>query len=305
MSDMRVSTQQITDRVLFDLNVHLERLQRLQVQLSSGKRLTRASDDPTGAAQALDLQAIIGQVEQYQRNAEDALGFARATESALGEASDLLRQARTLTIASAKDSLGQGERTAAAVQMRNLRDALLRVANSEYDGRKIFSGTKTDTKPFSLAGDGSANYAGNNEAIVRQVGKDFQQTVNVPGDEAFNVNGTVSGVADVFKVLTDTADDIENGNITSLSDTRLRDIDALLQHVLGLRADMGARLNTLEMGKNIMIHTQTMLRERLADTEEVDLAAVVAQLQTEELAYRAALAATSRLVPQSLLDFLR
>ncbi|MCS6860466.1 MAG: flagellar hook-associated protein FlgL [Abditibacteriales bacterium] len=302
---MRVSTQGVTDRVMFELNLHLERLQRLQVQLSSGKRLTRASDDPAGAAAALDLRAILGQVEQYQRNGEDALGFARATESALGEASNLLRQARTLTIAGAKDSLGQGERTATAMQVRNLRDALLRVANAEYDGRSIFSGTRTDIKPFSLAGDGSANYAGNSEDIVRQVGKDFQQTVNVPGDEAFNVNGSVAGVADAFKLLTDIADDIENGNVTRLSDTRLREMDALLQHVLGLRADMGARLNTLEMTKNMMLNTQTNLREQLANTEEVDLSAVVTQLQTEELTYRAALAAASRIVPQSLLDFLR
>lgn len=302
---MRVSTQQVADRVVFELNMHLERLQQLQVQLSSGKRITRASDDPAGAAASLDLQAIIGQIDQYQRNIADALGFAQTTESALGEASNLLRQARTLTIAGAKDSLGQGERTATAIQVRNLRDALLRVANSEYDGREIFSGTKTDTNPFSLAGDGSANYAGNSEDMVRQVGKNFQQTVNVPGDEAFNVNGTVSGVADVFKVLTDVADDIENGNVTSLSDTRLQEIDALLQHVLGLRADMGARINTLEMGKNMMVNTQTNLREQLSNTEEVDLSAVVTQLQTEELTYRAALAATSRIVPQSLLDFLQ
>ncbi len=302
---MRVSTQQIADRVVFELNTHLERLQQLQVQLSSGRRINRASDDPAGAAKSLDLQATIGQVEQYQRNVDDALGFAQTTESALGEASNLLRQARTLTIAGAKDSLGQGERTATAIQVRNLRDALLRVANSEYDGRKVFGGTVTDTNSFSLAGDGSASYAGNSENIVRQVGKNFQQTVNVPGDEAFNVNGAVSGVADVFKVLTDAADDIENGNVTSLSDTRLREIDALLQHVLGLRADMGARVNTLEMGKNMMVNTQTHLREQLSNTEEVDLSAVVTQLQTEELTYRAALAATSRLVPQSLLDFLR
>lgn len=302
---MRVSTQQVADRVVFELNMHLERLQQLQVQLSSGKRITHPSDDPAGAAQSLDLQAMLGQIDQYQRNIADALGFAQTTESALAEASNLLRQARTLTIAGAKDSLGQGERTATAIQVRNLRDALLRVANSEYDGRKVFGGTVTDTNPFALTGDGSASYAGNNEDMVRQVGKDFQQTVNVPGDEAFNVNGSVPGVADVFKVLTDIADDIENGNVTSLSDTRLQEIDALLQHVLGLRADMGARLNTLEMGKNMMLNTQTTLREHLADTEEVDLPAVVAALQTEELTYRAALAATSRIVPQSLLDFLR
>jgi flagellar hook-associated protein 3 FlgL len=303
---MRVSQQQVTEQVLFHLNAHLDGLQRLQTQLASGKRIGRASDDPTGAALSLDLHAQVGQTQQYRHNVEDGLGFAKATDIALGDAHDILRQARTLLISGAKDSLGDGDRQALGTQVRNLRDALLRVANSDFDGRKLFGGTVTDTNPVSLAGDGTASYAGNSEDILRLVSKEFQQAVNVAGDEAFNVSGAaVPGTADTFKILTDIASDIENGNVLSLSETRLQEMDAVLQNTLRLRADVGARINTLEMVKNRTADMETTLRERLSETEEANLPEVISQLLSEQNAYQAALAATARIVPPSLMDFLQ
>ena len=97
---MRITTSMVQRNVLSDLNGLSEKLSRTQGKASSGKEITRASDDPFDAAKAIGLRQTLEANDQYVRNIEDAQGWQDATESAL-ESITVLRQPRATTCWSA------------------------------------------------------------------------------------------------------------------------------------------------------------------------------------------------------------
>ncbi|HEY8425237.1 MAG TPA: hypothetical protein VIK73_04385, partial [Limnochordales bacterium] len=91
---MRISSRQIVDNVLINLHRNYARLDRLQTHLSSGKRVMVPSDDPAGAATATRLRAFVLENEQYLKNAQAAIGWLTATDSALQDVVSVLHRAR-------------------------------------------------------------------------------------------------------------------------------------------------------------------------------------------------------------------
>ena len=146
---MRISTANAFDTGIDMLSRRQAEVTSLQDQLTSGKRVSRASDDPTAAARAERAAASIGRTETSQRAVEASRVLMTQTESNLGDAGTLLQRARELMVSAGNASYGDSERKSIADELKSLRDQLFAVANqSDGAGTYLFGGQGATQQPF-------------------------------------------------------------------------------------------------------------------------------------------------------------
>lgn len=296
---MRITQQSIATRTYDNLQSSLARSARLQEQLSSGRQLSRPSDGPGQAAAAMQLRSSLRTTEQYVRNADDASAWLTVADSALQSASTSLQRARDLAVQGASTgSMPQRARQALADEVRQLRQGVLQVANTEYLGRPVFGGTAAVGAAFQEVA-GVVTYVGDTGTVDRRLGPGATVRVDVSGTAAFGPDG-----ANVFDVLEQLAADLESDPPGPIG-TSITAIDAALDAVITQLSDVGARAKRVEALEGIADSQVIDLRAALSELEDIDLPGTIVQLQLQEVAYQAALGATARVLQPSLLDFLR
>lgn len=146
---MRLATANLYDASIANLQRRQQALQSQQQQLTSGKRVAVASDDPTGAARAERALASIGRVDANQRALEASRNSMTLAESALGDANELMQQARETMVSAGNATYSDAERKGLANKLQGIRDQLLSIANrSDGAGGYLFSGQGSANPPF-------------------------------------------------------------------------------------------------------------------------------------------------------------
>jgi flagellar hook-associated protein 3 FlgL len=166
---MRITTQQSFDSGLERLQQRQRALTEMQDQLTSGKRVNKASDDPAAAARAERALAASSRQDANQRALDASRNTLNLTEGALGEAGDLLQQAREALIAAGNGAYGDSERAGIAERLAALRSQLLTTANrSDGAGGYLFAGQGSAQPPFvdGAAGVAFRGAAGENRAAL-------------------------------------------------------------------------------------------------------------------------------------------
>lgn len=301
---MRVTTLMSSRAIVRDLNDGLGRLTELQQRLSSGKQITRPSDDPYGASRALALRGELAGFEQHQRNVGDGVGWLNTCDTALGEVSDALARVRELLVQAGNDAAGPQARSAIADEIDQLIDGIKQEADVQYGGRYVFSGTATDTAPWPLGA--SDRYAGDSGTITREIGPQVELPINVDLQGLLG-DGQAARDDRLLHVLRDVADHLRGGTAAdadALRSTDLRRLEASLDTLNGIRADVGARTNRLATAAARLGSLEVNASQLLSETEDADMAQTITAYTTQQAAYTAALRAGSNIVQSSLLDFL-
>ena len=296
---MRVTPTTMHRTVVEGLQGSLGRLQRVQAELASGRRINRYSDAPADASAAMRLRAEESDWTSYARQADDGVAVLNTQDQALRSASTLLRRARELAVAGASSILSPAEREAMAAEIEGIRDQLVGVANITYQGRSVFAGFGTRTVSGAP---GSWAYAGDDGALRRRVTPDLTVQVNGDGRAIF---GFGAGRTDVLTTLDQLAGDVRAGDTARLGSTDLDAVDDRLQAVLEGLAVVGARTRLVEDARDAGAAQLGTITEHRSSLEDVDLAASVLQMELSQNAYQAALAAAGRLSLPTLADFLR
>jgi flagellar hook-associated protein 3 FlgL len=146
---MRIATANAFDSGIDTLARRQAELNSLQDQLTTGKRVNRASDDPAAAARAERALASIGRSETSQRAVDASKVLMTQAESTLGDAGELLQRARELMVSAGNASYGDVERKGIADELQQIRDQLLSLANTgDGAGTFLFGGQGSTQKPF-------------------------------------------------------------------------------------------------------------------------------------------------------------
>ncbi|HEX7689950.1 MAG TPA: flagellar hook-associated protein FlgL [Burkholderiaceae bacterium] len=149
MSVDRIATASAYDGAVNNLLERQNNLQQTQIQMTSGKRVVKASDDPTAAARAERARALEERTTASEKAVDASSNAMTLTESALGDASDLLQQARELVVSAGDASYSDDERASKAAAIAAIRDQLLSVANRpDGQGGYVFSGQGSGGAPF-------------------------------------------------------------------------------------------------------------------------------------------------------------
>ena len=181
---MRVSTLSSYLNGLTSLQRLQSSLDQTQRQISTGRRILTPSDDPIASARALEMRESIARLQQFDRNAGIANNRLAQEESALASVNDVLQRVRELAIQANNATQSSESRGAIAVEMRQLLDGLVQVANQkDGNGRYMFAGMMEDTQPVTRVG-GSFAYNGDQGQRFIQIGESRQLA---DGDSGFDV----------------------------------------------------------------------------------------------------------------------
>ena len=299
---VRITPQILIDAVLADIHAAHRRLVDTQKVLATGRRINVPSDDPVGATRAMDLRTSIANTNQFMANVRDATTFSRESETVLRTVIDNLHRVRELTVRGATGTLNQQQRDNIALEINEILEAIVDLANTESNGRYLFSGTRTRIAPFAttVVGDEitTVSYAGNSEYFGALVSPGVTVEVNVPGDKIFQ------NIQDAFQTFVDIRDDLRAGDTDSLSNVRLGEIDDIMTQLLDATALFGAKMNRLELIEHRLEDQLLNFRTRLSETEEADFIETLVQLEAQENALQAALNAGVRVLQPSILDFI-
>jgi flagellar hook-associated protein 3 FlgL len=293
----RITTLTLTRGVLDDVAQASLRLARTQQKLSSGKELTRPSDDPSAVARALQLRTEMEGAQQFQRNVGEAQGWADVTDAALETINDALQRTRELVIQGGSGALGAEQRKAIAQEVRGLIDTVKQAGNASYGGRYVFAGSATDAPPFTVGG--ADVYGGNTDAVGRQIGPGVTVPINIDGRTAIGDDdeGLLASMRAVVAHL--------EGNDAAALAADVPMLDDALDALSAVRARVGATVNRLEVAAGRLAEYEGTTLKLLSDTEDADIAKTMIDFSVQQAALQAGLKAGASIVQTSLLDFLR
>ena len=300
----RIAQESLNRTALSNINLNYKKIQETQEKLSSGKRINRPSDDPSGTRKVLGLKAEEFQVQQFLDNTETAKEQINFTSNTLESMQDIFSKIKELTIQASNDTLGQSERKIISGELDELLESVLQNANTDNNGRYIFSGTQTLTSAFTATRDSNGNissvsYNGNNEEIKYQIGPNTFMQINLPGGKLFQDNKAFSTLISLRDSLNaSTFDSTAFSNLRTTMDTAT---DAISTEI----TKFGAKANRLEMTTNSLENSQTALKELISYTEDADIASLIMNLKHQENVLQSSLETGAMVIQSTLLDFLR
>jgi flagellar hook-associated protein 3 FlgL len=287
----RVSQRMLVNTALNGLNANIAANQRLQEQVSSGRLVTRGSDDPAGATYSMQLRSQQTLANQYLVNIDDADGRLNTADDALQSLANSINNVKSLVVNVNDSGLGSPSRSAIAAEISEIRNTVVDTYNTTYRNRPIFGGTVQG----SVAVDSNGSYVGNEASMVARIDRD----VTIRTD----VSGQAAGADKLPALLTKIVDDINTGS-TDISDDQDQ-LDSILTGVLNTVGDVGARASQVDTTKTRVTATQLDVKGRIAGIEDIDLPKAILELQASAVAYQASLGAAGKVLQTSLLDYLR
>ena len=291
----RITQSMMSRSVLADIQDVSSRLARTHAKLSSGKELTRPSDNPYGTSRALQYRAELAENQQHQRAVDEANSWQSVTDQALGDIGDIVLRVRDLTVQGANGATPASDRAVIAQEVAQLIDSAKNAANAQYAGRYVFAGTSTLSPAYNTTDD---SYHGDTGAVTREIGPGVQLAVNVTGDTVLG-----DGSSGLIKTLRAVQAHLNANNIGALSQD-LAALDTVRETVVTARTEVGARTNRLDAAKSRLSQLEETTTSLLSNTEDADMAKTLIDASTQQAVYQSALRAGATIVQSSLLDFL-
>ena len=238
-------------------------------QAQTGQRVNLPSDDPVAAAQLARLSASQAQVTARRGTITAVRGDTELAESSLQQASDLMARAKELAVQGANGSLGASERADLALQVKDIHDQLIGIANTKGSTGYIFAGSQTQAEPFSATG----VFSGDDQSHVVDIGNSTPTAVNASGAQAF----TVAGGRDVFGDL-DSLYTALNTNDTAGVSATLDNLDTSRAQITNAQAAAGTIVNKLDASDTILSNAQLQNSKSSQEVGAADPAAAYTTL---------------------------
>lgn len=302
---MRVTNRMLVDNVLRNLNNNLRRLQKFQYQQSTGKVVSRPSDDPIRVTQALYMRSALSEQQQHIKNMKDAKSWLDATDTALANASEIIQRAYELAVQGANDTLTKDERNAIADEIDQLIEHLIQVANTTHTGRYIFAGSKTADVPFKYDPDSDkVIYNGNDGNLDWEVSPGVTMTINLTGKAVFQMGEDEEEDNSLFGLMIGLRKALRDNDSEGIQSS-ITNLQVALDHNLAQRSIAGAKSRRMELAIARAEEAEINTTELLSNLEDIDIAEVNMHLSMQSYVYQAALMTAVKVLQPSLLDFMR
>src|SRR6185437_6135694 len=215
---MRIDPQYIQGLVTA-ANQNSANQQKYSTEIATGVSVNSLSDNPSAASQDFLLRSEIGSNDSFVQTASGATGALQVTDTALGSVVTQITQAISLATEGNNGTLNAGDLNSIANQLSGVRDEILSLANTNYQGQYLFSGSQTSTQPFSLdisTSPATVVYSGDSvqNTLKSPSGQSF--SLNLPGDQVFG-NGTTGILATLSNLIAQFSSG--SASSTSIADT--------------------------------------------------------------------------------------
>lgn len=299
--NFRVSDSTSSARTTSRINSQRSRLSTLQEQLSTGKRINRASDDPSGMEMVLNLRTSQTEIQQFQRTNQAANQKLVAADDALNTYQTTLDRVRVLVTQGLSDTSTQAAKNALATEIEALRARILTTANTANNGEYLFGGIRQNEAPFDAT------------TAVPSATPTTAQFIQVePGSNAIAVGVTADTIfsdatSTIFTDLTNAAAALRGTGDPVVDRTTLETASSRLAIYSDLsnnaRAIVGANMNATDIAAETLATNFLSLDERALDIESVDFAEAAIGVADAERALEASLQLAAR-GRRSIFDYL-
>ena len=298
MSSIRVNPMPMPD-----LLAAIEQLQQEQntaaLELSTGSKINKPSDDPAGAAEMVQINELSTQVDSFQQSIGSINGLMSTADSTLSSVTTALQRAISLGVEGANGTLNDSDRAAIAAELSGIQSELISLANVSYQGQFIFAGT-AQTQPFVADSSSSSgvDYKGNPDTNQVAIGAGFNLQVNLPGSQVFLGSG-----GNVFQSIQDLITAMQNNS--GISDA-VTEVTNASNWISEQRVFYGNAMNQTNSQSTYLSSEKTGLAQQENNISAADIASVATQFSADQTEASAALDAIGRLSQMgSLFDYLK
>jgi flagellar hook-associated protein 3 FlgL len=330
---MRITNKMMANNYLRDMGTNLNNMQNLNNQLSSGKEIRRPSDNPYKVARSMQLNTDINTNKQYNENIKDTTNWLDTTDESLGQLTNVVQRVRELLVSSGNAAYGSSERSAISDEINERISEFSQILNSNFDGKYIFGGTKTTSKPLEVTKNAvtganelslidkegnKLDLASTDVNVVNQLdmlGTKLKTEVSQGVGIEYNVNvldvlkfsdseGTETDVMSLLKDVTKNLVSSDKTDNLKLTNENLKSIDNMITNLLKIRAEVGAKQNRMESAQTKNEDENYNMTDILSQTEDIDFTSKTIEFSMANTVYQASLQVSGQILPKTLMDYL-
>ncbi|AIQ76848.1 flagellar hook-associated protein FlgL [Paenibacillus odorifer] len=304
---LRVTSNMMNSQLLLNLNRNARTMNDTQLQLSSGRKINKPSDDPVGITYSLRYRAELSSNEQYTKNVDSALSWLDFNDTVLGQAGDVVQKIRELTVQASTGTNPQSALDSINAEVMQLKEQLVDIANSTLNGKYIFNGEQYTTKPYDFAKGADGTYDVS-KAITTDtgqiqfiVGEGVRLPISTTGNDVF---GNTEDADNLFAIINNLSAGLKAGDLTAISG-QLDVIDTRMESILTARSEIGAKTNRVELMQERLSDLNVNLTDLQAKTEDADYEGLIMESKIQENIYNASLSVGAKIISTTLVDFIR
>jgi len=299
----------LSSQLILNLNRNAQQMNNTQTQLATGRKINKPSDDPVGITYSLRYRGELSSNEQYQKNVDSAVSWLDFNDTVMDQAGSVVQRLRELTVQAATGTNPQSALDSINEEVKQLKAQLVDISNSTLNGKYVFNGETYDVKPYDFPTSADGSFDTTNAASVVTdsgkinfiVGESIQLPINVTGNEVF---GDSTEADNLFVIFNTISQALASGDQKEVSN-QLANIDTRTNKMLGIRAEIGAKTNRVELMQGRLSDLEVNLTDLQAKVEDADYAELSIKSKIQENIYNASLSAGAKIISQSLVDFLR
>lgn len=296
---VRVTQGMTQAQLMRNVSNNYKRMSVTENILSTSRKINKPSDDPVGITYALRYRSETAMNEQYQRNLDTAQSRLEHTDTVLGQVNDVIQRAKELTVRGLNGTNPQSALSSISGEIKQLYEEMVTLGNSQFQGKYIFNGQKTDITPYTSANAPAESSDG--QLINFQFAAGVTVPVNITGNDVF---GAGSEADNIFGVLKGLSDAFGTGDMTAAADWNTK-LVGRFDKFLQSRSEIGARVNRLELVGNRLGDMEVNLDTLTGKVESADMAEAIMNFKLDESVYQASLSAGAKIIQPSLMDYLR
>ncbi len=293
---MRISNIQFTSMMQTAITKNNAELNEVFIQMSTGNKINKFSDDPLATVQLASLEQTIAMSEQYDRNIANVQGKYDQYETYVASIESILKEANDLALRAANGSLAEESLEGIAIEMESIKEEMLSIFNTQDQGSYIFSGTAVDQQAIST----TPPYAigGNDDHRATKVSESGTVQNN------FTVND-ILGSTQIFTQLDAMIEELNNptaafSDVVGASIEMIQDTHINVNRSLG---QIGAQYNSLTRASSTNADIQLYAEGVQTNIIELDYAEASVRLNQGMLALEATQKSYSSIIGLSLFDY--
>jgi flagellar hook-associated protein 3 FlgL len=294
---MRVTDTMLFERAALDGGAARTRAEEAMSRASTGLKLARPGDDPSGAGQVVLDQGVASRASAIATVATAAGDELTAADSALNDVTSSLARLREIAVQFANGTYDAAARANAATEVRSLQSAILASLNTRVGDRYVFAGTADGAAPFDAAG----NYSGDTGVRQVEVAPGVWESASVRADVAFK---GVGGGTDLFAALNTLTTALQANDAAGVAAA----IDPLARSTTQLATARGQLGNAMNVFDNAAAVNRTVAGDattRASHLTDADQIQAATDLALAQRALEASLSATSSTFKFTLLNYLK
>lgn len=275
---------------------------KLTSELSSGLRVSSLQDDPVAVAQSTLLNSAISKDDSFVQTASGQASVLQVADSTLGEVVTQLTSALSLAVQGSNGTLNAANIATVTQQLSSIRDQVVSLANTSYQGQYLFGGSQGSVQPFTLnAATTPATTMYNGDANLRYIetpsGQKIQ--VNLPGSTVFG------GATGAFTALNQLIADFSSGAASATITADTAALNTALGQVSNQRSILDSSLSRVEATSTYIQTQAAQLTVEQSGLVAADTATVATQLSSAETQHQALLSVMSAVEKVNLFDYLQ